>query len=79
LLVLDANVVVRACQRPDGFDFLADRDLHAPALMWSEARSVIREALWREEISTRQADTARRAVDACPGFVVTPEELKPSS
>ena len=75
MLVVDANVVVRACQSTNGFDFLADSDLHAPALMWSEARSVIREALWREEISTRQADTARRAVDACPVQAHTPTEI----
>jgi predicted nucleic acid-binding protein len=66
LLVLDANVVVHACQTRNGFDLLADSDLHAPVLMWSEARSAIREALWRDEIGTQQADTARRALDACP-------------
>jgi predicted nucleic acid-binding protein len=67
--------VVRACQTHDGLDFLADSDLHAPALMWSEARYVIREALWREEISTQQADTARHALDACPVKAHTGPEL----
>jgi predicted nucleic acid-binding protein len=65
LLVLDASVVVYACQSHDGFAIFKDDDLHAPVLMWSEARSAICEGLWREEISTRQADTARRALNTC--------------
>jgi predicted nucleic acid-binding protein len=43
--------------------------------MWSEARSVIREGLWRKEIGAQQADRARRAVDACPVLAHTSTEL----
>jgi predicted nucleic acid-binding protein len=75
LLVLDANVVVRACQKRNGFELFADTDLHAPTLMWSEARSAIREALWRGEIAAPQADTARRTLDACPVQAHTAAEL----
>jgi predicted nucleic acid-binding protein len=75
LLVIDANVAVRACQSTNGFDLLGDRDLHAPALMWSETRSAIREALWREEISAQHADSARRALAACPVQPHTPAEV----
>lgn len=66
MLVIDANVAVHASQRSDGFAVLDDDDLHAPALMWSEARSAIREAFWRGEIDEQLAGSARRAVERCP-------------
>lgn len=66
MLVIDANVAVHASQRSDDFAALDDDDLHAPALMWSEARSAIREAFWRGEIDEQLAGSARRAVERCP-------------
>jgi predicted nucleic acid-binding protein len=40
LLVIDANVAVAACARPDGFERLED-ELAGPPLLWSEARSTL--------------------------------------
>jgi predicted nucleic acid-binding protein len=51
MLVLDASVVLPACGSPDGFDVFGDEELLAPPMMWSEARSAIHEALWRDEVS----------------------------
>jgi predicted nucleic acid-binding protein len=65
-LVLDANVVVRACQTPDGFDFFGEADLLAPRLMWSEARSAIREILWRGEIDEPHALAVYERLGTCP-------------
>jgi predicted nucleic acid-binding protein len=75
LLVLDANVVVRVCQASDGFAFFGDEELHAPALMWSEARSSIRDVLSRGLITEEQADIARRALDVCPVKSHSPIEV----
>lgn len=46
-LVLDASVVVPACTRPNGFAAYVGEHLVAPALMWSEARSVLHRAVWQ--------------------------------
>ncbi len=66
MLVVDASVAVHACKARTGFEILGDPELHAPALLWSEARSAIREALRREEIGAAQADAARHAIEDCP-------------
>lgn len=66
MLVLDASVAVHLCRTRGGFEDLGDLDLHAPDLLWSEARSVIREAWWRGEIDEAEAEATRRAVENCP-------------
>jgi predicted nucleic acid-binding protein len=55
MLVVDASVAIPASGSPDGFDFFGDEELFAPALMWSEARSTIHEALRRGDVSRTYA------------------------
>lgn len=66
MLVVNASVAVHLSGTRDGFAVLGDADLHAPALLWSEARSAIREAWWRGEIDRPEAEATRHAVEACP-------------
>jgi len=65
MLVVDASVVLRACAIDGGFDLLADGDLVAPALMWSEARSVLHELAWRGEITEEDARSTRARLEEC--------------
>ena len=66
MLVVDATVVLAACAAEDGFEELADPDLVAPPLMWSEARAVLHELARRGELRPPQARRMRRAVDGAP-------------
>ncbi len=66
MLVLDACVVIHACRARDGFGPLKDHDLHAPVLMWSEARSAICEARWRREITLEDAVTMLQRLEDAP-------------
>jgi predicted nucleic acid-binding protein len=66
LLVVDACVVVHACRARGGFRLLKDGDLHAPVLMWSEARSAICEASWRREITRQDALTMLQRLEDAP-------------
>jgi predicted nucleic acid-binding protein len=50
VLVLDANVVVAEASAPAPFATYGGEELVAPPLMWSEARSSLREAVWRGEV-----------------------------
>lgn len=65
-LVVDASVAVPACLSEAGFTVLADDDLAAPALLWSETLSVLHELVWRQEITAVDADAARQALDGAP-------------
>ncbi len=58
MLAVDASFVVEACLTPDGLDRLEGREAIAPALLWSEAMSVLHELRWRKAISADLADTA---------------------
>jgi predicted nucleic acid-binding protein len=60
MLVIDASVALPASGSPAGFD-LGREKLIAPPLLWSEVRSVLREAAWRRDISDEQA---RRSMEA---------------
>lgn len=66
MLVIDASVAVYACRDASGFKVLHDTELVAPALMWSEARSAIRETLWRGEVSGEDAMTSYQRLGECP-------------
>lgn len=66
MLVVDSNVVVVACATDDGFGELADDELVAPALMWSEAASAIHEATWRREIDADLGALAFRRLLGAP-------------
>jgi predicted nucleic acid-binding protein len=61
--------VLRACAAGNRFAELPDQDLVAPPLMWSEARSALREAAWRREVS---AQHARETLDRLEGAPVRP-------
>jgi predicted nucleic acid-binding protein len=66
VLVVDASSVVQACLATDGFALFGGEQLVAPALLWSEACSVIHELRWRGEISTELASTAHAALLTAP-------------
>lgn len=64
--VVDASFSVRACGVENGFSILGPARLAAPALMWSEARSVIRETAWRGEIHEEDARATYGRLWQCP-------------
>jgi len=74
-LVVDASFAVRACGVDDGFSILGAERLAAPALMWSEARSVIRETAWRGEIEEEDARATYGRLPGCPVDRLDPLEL----
>jgi len=65
-LVVDASFVLRACAVEGGFAILGGARAAAPPLMWSEARSVIRETLWRREIEHEDAVATYQRLGTCP-------------
>ncbi len=75
MLVLDASVVIRACDATGGFDLLGDTALVAPALMWSEVRSALHEAAWRGEVSSARAEKMLRALEDGPVQLCAHESL----
>jgi predicted nucleic acid-binding protein len=64
VLVLDASVIVTWCLSAGELEELAPDESCAPALMWSEARSVLHEQAWRGQLSADEVDRARRRLDA---------------
>ena len=74
-LVVDASIVVPACLSEAGFGVIPDNDLIAPALAWSEARSVLHELLWRRQIAASDADDAHLALGDAPIRRVDHERL----
>jgi predicted nucleic acid-binding protein len=65
-LVIDASLAVEACIAPGGFQALADQTLVAPAIMWSEVRSVLHERRWRGDLTQQQAIDARAVLIDAP-------------
>ena len=55
MLVVDAALVVTACLSESGLEPMANEQLVAPNLMWSEATSVLHELRFRKEISAQLA------------------------
>jgi predicted nucleic acid-binding protein len=76
LLVVDSSAAVQACLAVDGFGLFGHEDLVAPALLWSEASSVIHELRWRREVSERLAATAFDALLTAPIAARTPRRLR---
>ncbi len=64
-LVVDASVALPACLAEAGFDLLADNDLVAPFLMWSEVRSTLHELVWRGEVISADGAAALEALESC--------------
>ena len=57
-LVIDASAALYAAASHEGFAGIAADALLAPALLWSECTSVLREMHYRGEISTALKDAA---------------------
>lgn len=66
MLVLDANVVIPACTREDGFGPFGDEPLLSPPFMWSEARSSLHEAVWRGELPAPDGRLFLERLEAAP-------------
>jgi predicted nucleic acid-binding protein len=66
MLVVDASVAVRAAGVDQGFSRLLDPDLRAPALMWSEARAVLRQDMWRGLVRRDDAERAHERLERAP-------------
>lgn len=66
MLVLDASLVVPDCTAGRGFDYLEDKELASPPIMWAEARSSLHEAAWRGEIDRATAERAHERLLAVP-------------
>lgn len=75
MLVIDASVAFAACANTEGFDEFSGRSLAAPPLMWSEARSTIRERLWRGEIAKDDAEATHARLEQCPVERHSPRDL----
>lgn len=74
-LVVDATVALAASAVADGFEDLGDRDLVAPPLMWSEARSALHERAWRRDVHADDAEVARVRLEGCPIGPRSPSRL----
>jgi predicted nucleic acid-binding protein len=59
VLVVDASVVIQACLSEADLESLAEQDLIAPALLWSETTSVLHELEWRRAVSRQLIEIAR--------------------
>jgi predicted nucleic acid-binding protein len=60
LLAVDASVVLEACLADRALAPLADHELIAPPLLWSEVTSALHELRWRGVVDETMADAARR-------------------
>ena len=75
MLVVDASFAIEASLVVDGFERLRGRDAIAPALMWSEAFSVLHEMQWRKAISAELATDARARLRRAPIVTRRPARL----
>lgn len=66
MLVVDASIAIYAINHEQGFATLEDRELVAPALMWSETRSVLHAKRWRRELADDDAEILRRRLESSP-------------
>jgi predicted nucleic acid-binding protein len=66
MLVVDASFAVAAAMTREGLGRLQGREAVAPALLWSEATSVLHELLWRKTISAELAKTAFETLRHAP-------------
>jgi predicted nucleic acid-binding protein len=61
MIVIDATAAVQMSLRA-GFERMAHRGLHAPALLWSEAASALRQLAWRGDVDDASARLALQRV-----------------
>jgi predicted nucleic acid-binding protein len=67
MLIVDASALLYAASTHDGWDrLLATDTLAAPPIMWSEALSVLHEAVWRGAASRELTDIALDRVLKAP-------------
>jgi predicted nucleic acid-binding protein len=76
VIVLDASAAIQACLAADGFDLFGNEHLTAPALLWSEASSVLHEMRWRKEISAGLAEIAFERLLAARVSPRSPKQLR---
>jgi predicted nucleic acid-binding protein len=74
-LVVDATVTIASVGSAEGFKALADDDLVAPALMWSEARSTLHLGLLNGKVSAQHANLQHDRLESCPVRRVDDAEL----
>jgi predicted nucleic acid-binding protein len=74
LLVIDANVAIAACARPNGFESLED-ELAGPPLLWSEARSTMHLQLAKGMFDSGRARRLHERLIAAPIARIDPPEL----
>jgi predicted nucleic acid-binding protein len=66
MLVIDASAALYLLASADGIEPLANVELAAPALLWSECTSVLNEMRWRGEVSEALATAAFERLLAAP-------------
>ena len=66
MLAIDASAAITACLSESGLALIANDELVAPHLLWSEASSVLHELRWRKEISGELAEIALGRLAAAP-------------
>jgi predicted nucleic acid-binding protein len=76
VIVLDASAAIQACLAADGFALFGDERLTAPALLWSEASSVLHEMRARKEVSADLADAAFNRLLEAPILVRSTKRLR---
>lgn len=74
-LVLDSNVVLAEAGAYAPFSMYSKQELVAPPLMWSEARSGLREAVWRGELTEEEGREALAVVERSPVRRLGPRRL----
>lgn len=67
--MIDASAALHFASQETGFSLLADFQLAAPPLMWSEAFSVLHESRWRRDVSSQLSAETRERLIACPARV----------
>ena len=79
MLVIDASAAVQASLPPDGFAFLDQEELVAPALLWSEVPSVLHEMAWRGTVSRGLGRAAIERFLGAPIGARRPARLTPEA
>jgi predicted nucleic acid-binding protein len=62
-LVLDSAAALRAAMSPAAAAQLAEHELLAPPLLWSEVHSAVHEAVWRRELDETSAGAVLAGID----------------
>lgn len=74
-LVVDASVALSAGAAEEPLSGFADRDLVAPALMWSEARATLHLNVWRERIAAEDGKILHERLESLPVERRSPADL----